>query len=126
MRVHLLLPLFFVCLLLHQRRVALDDEHTLPAPTDEVLDRLLVNESIERVKERGRELCIHEHVVSGGGSSSDAAACPLPSTVRTRVSGGGGGAVHGASPERCPVVVAETVVARQAQVAAQPVPGTAA
>lgn len=115
------LPLFFACLLLHQRRSSVDEENTLPA-TDEVLDRLLVNESIERVKERGRELCIHEHVVSGGGSSTDPSACPVPGTLRAHVNSSSSTA-HRASSELCPVVVAESVVKRNTQVVSA-VPGT--
>ena len=122
------LPLFFGCLLLHQRResveVPLDEAAALPAPA-EALDRMLVDESLERIRSKGRELCIHEHVVSGGGNATDPSLCPMPEVltggsraVATADGGRNTSSSGGASAARCPVVVAEHVagtVVQQAQ-----------
>lgn len=136
------LPIFFGCLLLHQKRLpaemAIDEDARLPAPA-ESLDRLLVEESLTRLRERGRDLCIHEHVVTGGGNSTDPARCPMPLSAERSTgaqaetadtSGMGGGAVMGrgavmgtsgmgGSAGRCPVVVAEHVAETVVQQAAQ-------
>ena len=98
------LPVFFTCLLVHQRRpahVALEGDETILPLEESLVDGQLVNESIERIRTRGRELCLHEQLVTTAaqtdGSATDGAAGPIASSMP---SGSG----------RCPVVVAETVV----------------
>ena len=127
------LPLFFGCLLLHQRRATVDEDAALPA-SDEALDRLLVDESIQRLRSRGRELCIHEHVVTGGGNSTEPARCPIPHVAEmgSRVAVHDGaeaaegaarvGAAGGLSAARCPVVVAEQVAETVGRMQAQQQP----
>jgi hypothetical protein len=101
--------------------MVIDEEARLPAPA-ESLDRLLVDESLTRLRERGRELCIHEHVVTGGGNSTDPARCPMPlsaeSSTGVRAETAGTSSMGG-SAGRCPVVVAEHVAETVVQQAAQ-------
>jgi len=69
------LPIFFGCLLIHQRRPALTTEDELAAAP--------LDESLERIRTRGRELCVHEHITKSGAEGNGS---------------------------RCPVAVAEAVV----------------
>lgn len=86
------LPAFFFCFLLHHKqRASATDTVEEPSHAPEVLDRL---------RDRGRQLCLHEHLVHPAGDM-DAAATPA------------------ASASLCPVVAADAL-AQSAQAAIAP------
>lgn len=83
------LPVFLACLLIHQRRpVPVTMEDRLESE-GELKGELIVDETLERIKARGRQLCIHEHLVQSDEAD---------------------GQHSGSSAARCPAVVAESVV----------------
>jgi len=88
------LPFFFFCLLLHQKK-----PNHLPAPLEEGVEVDGAADPIvqqrERLRERGRQICIHEQITSGAADGS-------------------------AGKRGCPVVAADGLVtSAQAAVAAQ-------
>ena len=92
------LPVFLACLLIHQRRTASATiEHGVESE-GELKGELMVDETLERIKARGRQLCIHEHLVQSDEAAAQHA---------------------GSSAARCPVVVGESVVS-SAQTLIQP------
>jgi len=58
------LPVFFFCLLLHQKRQ--------PAVATEELEDVAYDDARDRLLSRGRELCLHEHIVHPADDAADA------------------------------------------------------
>jgi protoheme IX farnesyltransferase len=130
------LPIFFGCLLLHQRR----QPATLAAATDDDASSVSpLEEPLERIRARGRELCLHEQVVEMQAAADDGASAAAPSGASGRADAATPPAIGGADGEeatgnatgstRCPVFVAEAVGghvrssaqrAQQAAASAQP------
>ena len=95
------LPVFFGCLLLHQKR-----EPQVVVVEDDMRDAGWTTPVRERLVERGRELCIHENltgnVSSEVQSQNEPAQTSVPATSAPKLG--------------CPVVVAEQAISRAAQV----------
>ena len=93
------LPVFFGCLLLHQKR----ERQAVVA--QDVRDAGWTTPVRERLVERGRELCIHENLT--GNVSSDVLSQhePAPTSIPAT----------SAPKLGCPVVVAEQAISRAAQ-----------
>lgn len=70
------LPVFFVCLLLHQKRRPADDTSDGEAAVSST-PMAALDDSMTRVRERGREFCHHE-MASASGSGK----CPIPLPIR--------------------------------------------
>jgi len=79
------LPIFFFCLLLHQRRQPLA---VSASPEESAVDMDAIGvgtsdaeslaEARERLRERGRRICIHEQITSGGSRDSPGSPlCPV-------------------------------------------------
>ena len=110
------LPLFFGCLLLHQRRqthsatVEEDEEATLAHAAGSM------DEPLERIRAKGRELCIHEQIVSGAsggiGGKHDDGSSAAPTADEAAARG------------RCPVALAEAAAGQVMSVGAHAANGT--
>lgn len=90
----LYLPVFFACLLLHQRRETAALETALEEDKRGAIEHVR-----GEVRARGRELCLHEQMLTAPHAEDAGAASTAPPLTATA-----------ANPGRCPVVFADTVV----------------
>lgn len=108
------LPLFFACLLLHQRRApaTLDDEAALHAEEGAAASPL--EAGLEQIRARGRELCMHEQIVQAESLAAEVAAeggqgGAAAAKAGAAADGGGGAAAALGAAGRCPIVIGSSV-----------------
>jgi len=95
------LPVFFGCLLLHQRRQPAELEHTTEVEE-------MYEEARDRLRSRGRQLCVHEHMIH-------------PADAPQLIDGEGAataGAAPAAGARACPIVFGKSTAETAAETAA--------